>query len=87
MFAAFGRALAAIFLQDDVLVEQTAYFLKILCLSAPMLGVINMVTSYFQALGKAVKSLIITLLRNAVLFIPGVMILNSFWQLNGVIAA
>jgi putative MATE family efflux protein len=87
VFAAFGRALAAIFLQDDVLVEQTAYFLKILCLSAPMLGVINMVTSYFQALGKAVKSLIITLLRNAVLFIPGVMILNSFWQLNGVIAA
>lgn len=44
-------------------------------------------TSYFQALGKAVKSLTITLLRNAVLFIPGVMILNHFWKLDGVIAA
>ena len=87
MFAAFGRALAAIFLQDDVLVEQTGYFLKILCLSAPMLGVINMMTSYFQALGKAVKSLTITILRNAVLFIPGVIILNYFGKLNGVIAA
>ena len=52
-----------------------------------MLGVINMMTSYFQALGKAVKSLIITVLRNAVLFIPGVIILNYFWKLNGVIAA
>ncbi len=52
-----------------------------------MLGVINMVTSYFQALGKAVKSLVITLLRNAVLFIPGVILLNYFWKLNGVIAA
>ena len=44
------------------------------------------ITSYFQALGKAIKSLIITLLRNAALFIPGVIILNYFWKLNGVIA-
>lgn len=43
------------------------------------------ITSYFQALGKAIKSLIITLLRNAALFIPGVIILNDFWKLNGVI--
>ena len=82
-----GKPLASIFLQDDMLIKQTARFLRILCLSAPMLGVINMMSSYFQALGKAVKSLIITLLRNAILFIPGVIILNSFWELNGVIAA
>lgn len=73
--------------QDAALIEQTGYFLKILCLSAPMLGVINMMTSYFQALGKAVRSLTITVLRNAALFIPGVIILNHIWQLNGVIAA
>ncbi|MCI9584104.1 hypothetical protein D3Z50_03260 [Clostridiaceae bacterium] len=46
-----------------------------------------MMTSYFQALGKAVKSLTITVLRNAVLFIPGVILLNHIWKLNGVIAA
>lgn len=87
VFVLFGKPLATMFLQDGALIEQTGYFLKILCLSAPMLGVINMMTSYFQALGKALKSLIITVLRNAVLFIPGVIILNYFWQLNGVIAA
>ena len=87
VFILFGKQLAGMFLQDKVLIEQTCYFLRILCLSAPMLGVINMMTSYFQALGKAVKSLIITILRNAVLFIPGVIILNYFWKLNGVIAA
>ncbi|MEY8338144.1 MATE family efflux transporter [Lachnospiraceae bacterium 62-35] len=87
VFMLFGKPLATIFLQDDVLIEQTGYFLKILCLSAPMLGVINIMTSYFQALGKAIKSLTITMLRNAVLFIPGVIILNYFWKLNGVIAA
>lgn len=87
VFVLFGKPLAAIFLQDSVLIEQTAYFLKILCLSAPMLGVINMMTSYFQALGKAIKSLTITILRNVALFIPGVIILNYFWKLNGVIVA
>lgn len=87
VFVLLGKPLAAIFLQDDVLIQQTGYFLIILCLSAPMLGIINMVTSYFQALGKAIKSLTITVLRNAVLFIPGVIILNYFWKLNGVIAA
>ena len=87
VFILFGGPLASMFLKDDVLIEQTGYFLKSLCLSAPMLGIINMMTSYFQALGKAVKSLTITLLRNAVLFIPSVMILNHFGKLNGVIAA
>ena len=86
VFVLFGEPLASIFLQDNVLIEQTGYFLKILCLSAPMLGVINMMTAYFQALGKALKSLTITLLRNAVLFIPGVILLNYFWKLDGVIA-
>ena len=33
------------------------------------------------------KSLLITVMRNAVLFIPAVILLNSFWKLNGVIAA
>lgn len=87
VFVLSGKPLATMFLQEGALIEQTGYFLKILCLSAPMLGVINMMTSYFQALGKAIKSLIITVLRNAVLFIPGVIILNYFWKLNGVIAA
>jgi len=87
VFILFGKPIAAIFLQEDVLIRQTGYFLTILCLSAPMLGVINMITSYFQALGEAMKSLTITVLRNAVLFIPGVVVLNYFWKLNGVIAA
>lgn len=55
-------------------------------MSAPLIGVINIVTSYFQALGKAVNSMIITMLRNVVLFIPGVMLMDALWNLPGVIA-
>lgn len=82
-----GKQLAALFLREQARIEQTAYFLTILCLSAPTLGVINMVTSYFQALGKAAPSLAITVMHNAVLFIPAVILFNSLWGLDGVIAA
>ncbi len=86
-FCLFGTKLAGVFLHDEMLVSQAGYFIKVLGLSAPMLGIINMITSYFQALGAAMKSLLITILRNAVLFIPAVIILNHLWQLDGVIAA
>lgn len=87
VFCLFGTKLASVFLHDESLVHQAGYFISILSLSAPMLGIINMITSYFQALGAAVKSLLITIMRNAILFIPAVMLLNSLWRLNGVIAA
>ncbi len=86
-FLIISPSLTGIFLHDESLVSQSAYFLRILALSAPLLGIINMVTSYFQALGKAVYSLAITVLRNAVLFIPAVILLNHFMGLDGVIAA
>lgn len=62
-------------------------FLRILCLSDPILGVINMVTNCFQTLGKEFPALMITLLCNAILFIPAVILLYYLWKLNGVIAA
>lgn len=87
LFLLTGRYLCSVFLHEEALIDQAGYFLSVLCLSAPALGVINMVTSYFQALGKAIHSLSITVLRNAVLFIPAVILLNRCWGLTGVIAA
>ena len=66
--------------------QQDISFLKVIGLSAPMIGIINIATSYFQALGKALNSMIITLLRNVILFIPGVMLMDTLWNLPGVIA-
>lgn len=50
---------AGISLHKEPQIAQTAQFLHVLCLSAPALGVINMVTSCFQALDKALHSLTI----------------------------
>ena len=87
IFVLSADRLAGIFLNDKALARQAGSFILILSLSAPMLGIINMVTSYFQALGKASNSLAITIMRNALLFIPAVVVMNRIWGITGVIAA
>lgn len=79
-----SSVIVRIFLKERELIELTAFFLKLLCFHAPVLGIINMVTSYFQALGKARNSLWITILRNILLFIPRVVLMNYVWGLQGV---
>ena len=61
-FIMFRRALVSFFLEEDQLIVQAASFLWVIGLSAPMLGITNIVTSYFQVLGKAFNSMIITML-------------------------
>ena len=46
-FFLFGTQMAGIFLHDELLIEQAGHFIAVLGLSAPMPGIINMVTSYF----------------------------------------
>lgn len=86
-FLLCSKPLVSVFLREAALIEQSALFLRIMGLSAGMLGVINTVTAYYQALGKAANSLLITLLRNIILFIPCVILLDTLVGLNGAIAA
>ena len=80
-----NRFFASLFSNDEALISTTSRFLVLLCFHAPIIGIINMVSSYFQALGKAGLSLAITLLRNVGLFIPGIIVMNALFQLTGVI--
>lgn len=85
LFLLFSTSLTSIFLHEPKLIEQSAFFLRILCLASPVLGITNMVISYYQALGKAFQSLLITMLRNVVIFIPCVIIMNALFKLTGTI--
>lgn len=86
-FLMSSQILTGLFLDVKELTDLSAFFLRVLALSAPCLGIINTVTAYFQALGKATHSLIITMMRNLILFIPGIVLLNEGFGLNGAIAA
>jgi len=86
-FLVFSKPLTSVFLHEEPLIALSARFLRIMGLSAAMLGIINMVTSYYQALGQAMNSLLITMMRNVILFIPCVILLNTLFGLYGTISA
>ncbi len=86
-FLVLSRPIASVFLHDEELIALSASFLRILCITASAVGVINLSTAYFQALGKAVSSLVITMLRNVIMFIPAIILLGNIWGLDGVISA
>lgn len=62
---------------DDTL-KYGSSFLKILCIGAPFSAIAYTVISFFQAVGKAMKSLILALLRKGIMDIPLMFILNNF---------
>lgn len=75
----------SLFLIDEVLAYKTCKFLRIIVISAPLIGISNMISNYFTAIGSNKKSLLIYIIRNTILYIPVVIILNSIYQLNGIL--
>lgn len=86
VFLISANTLCSLFLSDKVLVKQAAYFLRILCTYSWVTGITNIVTNYFQAIGKPLPSVVLTILKNLILLIPALAVMDSIWGLNGVIA-
>lgn len=66
------------------LTNMTAQAMQIFFLMFPVVGFQIICSNYFQAVGKAFESLILSLSRQVLLFIPLLLILPHFWQINGV---
>ena len=66
----FARPLATCFIHTESGLKYSAEFLRILCIGAPFSAVGYTVISFFQAVGKPWRSLILALLRKGILDIP-----------------
>jgi len=60
------------------------YSMRIMMLMLPLIGMQIVSTIFFQAIGKAVPSLFLSLLREVMLFIPLLLILSGYAGLLGV---
>lgn len=80
----FAPDIIAVFSADAQLIAQGAHALRIIILVIPILGFQLIGASYFQALGKALPSFILSLSRQIFFFLPLIFILPSYWGLNGV---
>ena len=81
------RYLIQIFINDP---EVIAYGIKMviaLQLSGPFIGILFLCINTIQGMGKALPSLILTICRQGLIFIPSIIILNRVFGLDGVIYA
>ncbi len=66
----FSKPLSEIFVHEQLSIFRASEFLTILCIGAPLSAVGYTVISFFQACGKAWRSLILALLRKGIMDIP-----------------
>ena len=75
------------FLDDAEVISLGTRILNINTLSIPFLCTLFLMTNIFQALGKALPSMILSISRQGLIFIPVVVIANNLIGLNGIIWA
>ena len=69
---------------NEELLEVGAYGLRIILIALPVVGFQVIVGNYFQSIGKAGISVLLTLMRQVILLIPLLFILPNFMGLTGV---
>lgn len=72
------------FIENAATVEYGKTFLKIICLACPTTTLNFLVITVFQATGKKIQSLLLSLLRKGSLDIPLMLLLNSFIGIGGI---
>jgi putative MATE family efflux protein len=76
--------LAYLFTTDPHLIGITERGTRIAMLAFPVIGFQIVASSYFQSIGQAKKSIILTLIRQILFLIPALWILPNFFGLDGV---
>ena len=87
LFIFFGQNIVSLFINDPPTVEAGTKILHAFVWGAPFIGLQMTLMVTFQATGKALKSMVISLGRQCILYIPLLFTLNSLFGFNGYIYA
>ena len=81
------RFVVQAFINDPEVIAYGMQMVIALQLSGPFIGILFLCINTIQGMGKAIPSLILTVCRQGLIFIPLIIILNKVVGLNGVIYA
>ncbi|MCM1321021.1 MAG: MATE family efflux transporter [Bacteroides sp.] len=85
LYLCFTRPIVSIFIDNEAVIENSIRMLRALMVSVPVLGILFIFTFTFQALGKALPSLILSISRQGFVFVPVLFIANARFGLNGIV--
>jgi len=80
----FPHVLVKMFTNDQQLVEMSAHALKISVIMFPLVGSQVVLTNFFQFIGRAKISMLLSLIRQILFLIPCLLILPNIFGLDGV---
>ena len=80
----FAPQLSRLFTNETALIQQAAPALRLSFLATPVILIQLIGSAYFQAIGKAIPALFLTLTKQGFCLIPLLLILPPIWGLNGV---
>jgi putative MATE family efflux protein len=80
----FSAQIFGLFSDDADLIEKGVYAMRLIILALPVVGLQVMGATAFQALGKALPALILSLSRQILVLIPVLIVMNKFFALQGV---
>lgn len=80
----FTREIAAIFTTNLTVIEETSFALKLVFLATPIIAIQLIGAAYYQAIGKVLPALLLTLLRMGFILIPLILVLPQIYGELGV---
>jgi len=80
----FTPEIVSIFTNDQELIQQSVPALRVTFLMTPLIAFQLISAAYFQALGKALPALLLTLTKQGFFLIPLLLILPNFYELDGI---
>lgn len=80
----FSQQIASAFTQDIDIILKTKEVLMWVFLSTPIIGIQLIGSAYFQAIGKAIPALLLTLTRQGFFFVPLILILPKYFGEFGI---
>lgn len=87
LFIVFSRYAVIVFISEPQVVAYGSKILKIFTFAIPFAALQMIFMVSLQSMGKALPSLILSLSRQGIIYIPAIIIFNYFWKFNGLITA
>lgn len=87
VFALFPRQLIQLFIQDPAVVSTGTTILFAMLIGLPFIGLQVVMMNTFQAMGKGLPALLVSLSRQGIIFVPAILLLNIFFGFSGFIYA
>jgi len=85
VFEIFAEPVVRIFINEPKTVEMATRFLRIMCLAVPLMITNFQMSFTFQAMGKGKESLILSSLRQGLVNIPLLFLMNHLFALDGIV--